>query len=213
MTLAEALERRARDGRDAYELAGFFEGGEIGAAKVVGRHGRKAVAKWEWPADPHTREERLRAVQIVNVLRARGAKIPRYLEVEPIAEGQLVIQEHVAGTSGDAVSDAVLGELVAFNALQASPTRRCARSTGPSVIAARRTSTRGCGGRASSLRRTRYPARGAGAEVAVDVPRARARDRAARRAAARLHVDGSGDLGADGDRGDARRAGSPRGHA
>lgn len=117
MTLAEALTDEAIAGA-GYVIHGDVAGGEVGATVVVDRHGRPAIAKWEWPVNAATREGQRTAAQIVSLLRGRGAKIPPYLAVEPIDRGLLVLQAFVSGQPSDRVSADLLDELVGFNRLQ-----------------------------------------------------------------------------------------------
>lgn len=117
MTLAEALTDEAVAGA-GYVIRGELAGGEVGATEVVDRHGRPAIAKWEWPVDAATREGQEAAAQIVSLLRGRGATIPPYLVVEPIDRGLLVLQAFARGQPTDLVSAELLDELVRFNRLQ-----------------------------------------------------------------------------------------------
>ncbi|HEY4829614.1 MAG TPA: phosphotransferase [Solirubrobacteraceae bacterium] len=117
MTLAEALKREPV-AIAGYAVVGEVRGGEVGAAEVVDRIGRRAIAKWDWPVDAVGRERGQNAAAIVGRLRARGAKIPAYLAVEPIEQGQLILQEFVSGRPTDRVGSRLLDELVRFNRLQ-----------------------------------------------------------------------------------------------
>lgn len=117
MTLAEALKHEPVASA-GYVVVGEVGGGEVRATEVLDRHGCRAIAKWDWPADSAGCERGQNAVAIVSRLRARGAKIPAYLAVEPIEQGQLVLQEFVSGQPTDRVSAKLLDELVRFNRLQ-----------------------------------------------------------------------------------------------
>jgi hypothetical protein len=91
MTLDQALERINAVRGKGYHLVGSFDGEEVGASDVVDAKGCRAVAKWKWPAD-HASGRCIRAAQIIQALRARGARIPKYLAIESIDGGQLVLQ-------------------------------------------------------------------------------------------------------------------------
>jgi hypothetical protein len=119
MTLDQALARFNEEQGVGFTVAGGFVHGEVGATLVNGVDGQRAVAKWEWPAG-HAGLPRLQAsVDVVARLHRRGALVPTYRHVVAIDDGVLVVQEFLSGASGDRVSDALVEDLIAHNALQA----------------------------------------------------------------------------------------------
>jgi hypothetical protein len=119
MTLDQALARFDDEHGVSYAAAGGFLHGEVGASLVIDLDGRRAVAKWEWPVGCDRLLEIQAAVNVVERLRDRGARLPAYLHVVPIDGGVLVVQEFLPGDTGDGVPDGLLEELIAHNALQA----------------------------------------------------------------------------------------------
>ena len=119
MTLAQALACFDDEHGVRYTAAGGFVHGEVGASLVIGMDGRRAVAKWEWPAGRDRLLELQAAVNLVGRLRDRGARLPAYLHVLPIGDGVLVVQEFLPGETSDRVPDPLLEDLIAHNALQA----------------------------------------------------------------------------------------------
>lgn len=119
MTLADALDRYNAAHGASFAPAGGFAHGEVGASLIVDAGGRRAVAKWEWPAGAAFRRDRETALALVARLRARGARLPAYHPPARIGGGLLLMQEFLLGETGDHVPDAVIDDLVAHNALQA----------------------------------------------------------------------------------------------
>jgi len=119
VTLDQALEQvnAARDW--SFASLGVFAGGEVGASGVIDDGGRRAVAKWEWPADPGAIVRRREAGDIVERLRRRDGRLPEYLAIEPIGAGVLVLQEFMPGAASDHVPATLIDDLVAHNELQA----------------------------------------------------------------------------------------------
>jgi hypothetical protein len=118
VTLDQSLVEFHRAGGTRYRSRGALAGGEVGATDAVDGDGRRVVAKWEWPAG-EGRLDRLRdATTVVERLRSRGARLPKYLVTEPVEDGVLVIQERMPGTTSDDVPASLLQDLVDHNRLQ-----------------------------------------------------------------------------------------------
>jgi hypothetical protein len=119
VTSAQVVELiRAERGLDL-QLAGFFAGGEVGAADVRGRDGTRYVLKW-WEGDAASGR---RAAALVEGLRQRGYPAPAFVLADDVGGVTVMMQEFVAGETTDAISDPVIDRLLELNALQlgASP--------------------------------------------------------------------------------------------
>jgi len=119
MTLDQALSRFDDEHGLSYAVAGGFLHGEVGATLVIDADGRRAVAKWEWPATRDAMLERKAMVKLVQRLRGRGARLPAYLHVAAVDDGVLLMQELLPGRTCDQVPDVLVEDLIAHNALQA----------------------------------------------------------------------------------------------
>jgi hypothetical protein len=114
MTVAQVIELiRAHRGLDLH-LAGFFAGGEVGAADVRGGDGTRYVLKW-WDGDA---EAGRRAASLVNGLRQLGYPAPRFVLADEVGGVTVMMQEFVAGEVTDAISESVIDRLLQLNALQ-----------------------------------------------------------------------------------------------
>jgi hypothetical protein len=123
VTLDQALVEFHRAGGPRYRSRGALAGGEVGATDAVDGHGRRVVAKWEWPAGEDRLDRLWDATALVARLRSRGALLPKYLVTEPVEDGVLVIQEWMPGTAGDDIPRSLLEDLIAYNRLQSGAGR------------------------------------------------------------------------------------------
>jgi tRNA A-37 threonylcarbamoyl transferase component Bud32 len=100
-------------------LAGFFAGGEVGAADVRERDGTRYVLTW-WEGDA---ESGRRAATLVEGLRQRGYPAPAFVLADDVGGVTVMMQEFVAGEATDTISDPAIDRLLELNALQvgASP--------------------------------------------------------------------------------------------
>jgi len=119
VSLEQALQQVNATRDWSFASSGAFAGGEVGASGVIDGGGRRAVAKWEWPADPGAIVRLREASDIVERLRRRGALLPEYLAMEPIGDGVLVLQEFMLGAASDHIPATLIDDLVAHNELQA----------------------------------------------------------------------------------------------
>jgi hypothetical protein len=118
VTLDQALAEFHRAGGSRYQPRGALAGGEVGATDAVDNDGRRVVAKWEWPAGRDTLDQLQQAASLVEHLRSRGARVPRYLVVDQVKDGVLVIQERMPGIAGDKVPASLIDDLLAHNSMQ-----------------------------------------------------------------------------------------------
>jgi aminoglycoside phosphotransferase len=121
VTLAEALAHYNVASGHEYVVCGGFRHGEVGATLVAEKpsgRAREAIAKWHYPIDAGDRAELSAARELVELLRGRGAPLPACLGTMVLADGMLVLQERLPGSTGDDVSANLVKDVVAQVALQ-----------------------------------------------------------------------------------------------
>jgi len=128
-SIAEAAVARLRDATgDDYRLVGRLAGGETGAHEVLGPDRSRLVVKWDH--DPESREARRQGVALTARLQDAGWPVPAQWVVED-GDCTFVVQRLVPGRPVDAVSHALLDDLLALHPLRIALGAAAADATWP----------------------------------------------------------------------------------